>query len=453
MFHVGAESSSEHRSDDAASLRSSKHSTINPTRSSRYLRPFRSRRIKLEEAYDWRTKGKTRAERFARILPWLAFGVGLSMIVAGAYWGYSIVPKHKFNKVIWYQDFADNKLDLVNDFTRQIALDGWGANSMDWTTDNDNNSYVKDNKLYIQPTLTDPSLNVDGAFVNLTADGTCSKNYSRTTCYAERNATSGQFINAVQSARLSTVGKHFLKYGRIEVNAKLPLGDWLWSAIWMLPESTLKYGVWPASGEVDLLESRGNAPGYPGGGYNVIQSSVHMAPVGYNPQTATQPKGHSSHPTIPVPFSMMPKEFHTFGVDWTPQSIRVWLDDPIYPIVDWKFKKEPFTNFGLPAYGGHGEALNSPWLVSSHKSAPFDEPFHLILNVAVGGIPGYFNERGAPWSVFADFWNAQRQMWEAREEMESTWKTPFQPMIVDWIRMTELENADYWENLPSANYY
>lgn len=64
------------------------------------------------------------------------------------------------------------------------------------------------------------------------------------------------------SARLSTINSHSIKYGRVEVVAKLPRGDWLWPAIWMLPVNDV-YGAWPASGEIDIMEARGNGISYP----------------------------------------------------------------------------------------------------------------------------------------------------------------------------------------------
>jgi hypothetical protein len=61
------------------------------------------------------------------------------------------------------------------------------------------------------------------------------------------------------------------------VEAKLPRGDWLHPSIWLLPELE-EYGMWPASGEIDLLSSRGNAPGYPGGGCDTMTSALHFGP-------------------------------------------------------------------------------------------------------------------------------------------------------------------------------
>lgn len=222
--------------------------------------------------------------------------------------------------------------------------------------------------------------------MNLTAEGRCTVNYTESDCVASRNSTRGSFFNPVNSARLTTAGKHTMRYGRLEVHAKTPLGNWLWPAIWLLPQSNA-YGLWPASGEIDMLESRGNKPGYPGGGYDHFQSSVHMAPVG---QQLYADNGENSNPVVPAPNSDLPREFHTYGMDWTPQGIKVWIDDPIYVTVDWKFKTDPFTNFNLPDQDQYGTVLDNPWRTSPHKSAPFDQEFYLILNVAVGR--GYFSQ-------------------------------------------------------------
>jgi beta-glucanase (GH16 family) len=73
------------------------------------------------------------------------------------------------------------------------------------------------------------------------------------------NETALTIINPVRSARLTTQGRQTLKYGKVEVVAKLPKGDWLWPAIWMMPQDSI-YGVWPQSGEIDIMESRGNDP-------------------------------------------------------------------------------------------------------------------------------------------------------------------------------------------------
>lgn len=67
----------------------------------------------------------------------------------------------------------------------------------------------------------------------------------------------GNAINIMQSARVRTVKSFNFRYGRVEFKAKLPVGDWLWPALWLLP-ARQEYGNWPASGEIDVMESRGN---------------------------------------------------------------------------------------------------------------------------------------------------------------------------------------------------
>ncbi|CAM9810669.1 unnamed protein product, partial [Hapterophycus canaliculatus] len=71
-------------------------------------------------------------------------------------------------------------------------------------------------------------------------------------CSRASNMASRIPINPVMSARVRTAGTFSFRYGRIEVKAKLPRGDWLWPAIWLLPEQNV-YGQWPASGEIDIM--------------------------------------------------------------------------------------------------------------------------------------------------------------------------------------------------------
>jgi len=94
----------------------------------------------------------------------------------------------------------------------------------------------------------------------------------------ERNAAaSGNYINPVRSARLRSLKAVNFQYGRVEIKAKLPRGDWMWPAIWMLPSNN-EFGNWPASGEIDIMESRGNDASYPSGGVNTFASTLHWGP-------------------------------------------------------------------------------------------------------------------------------------------------------------------------------
>lgn len=147
--------------------------------------------------------------------------------------------------------------------------------------------------------------------------------------------------NAYTSARLITKTKGDWKYGRIEVKAKLPGGRGGWPAIWMLPTDWV-YGGWPASGEIDIMEYVGYDPG-------VVHGTVHTD--AFNHSIGTQ-QGNS------INIADAESNFHVYAIEWTENKIDFFVDGTKY---------FTFTNQG-------------DW-----TKWPFDQRFHLILNIAVGG--------------------------------------------------------------------
>lgn len=144
------------------------------------------------------------------------------------------------------------------------------------------------------------------------------------------------------SARLVTRNKGDWKYGRIEIRAKLPKGRGLWPAIWMLP-TDWEYGGWPKSGEIDIMEHVGYQP-------DSIFGTVHTG--AYNGMIGTQKvKGLFLNDVY--------TDFHVYAIDWTEQSISFYIDNKLYNV---------FSN----------ERTNT-------DSWPFDQRFHLLINIAVGG--------------------------------------------------------------------
>ncbi|WP_343853534.1 glycoside hydrolase family 16 protein [Algoriphagus jejuensis] len=144
------------------------------------------------------------------------------------------------------------------------------------------------------------------------------------------------------SARLVSKGKGFWQYGYIEVKAKLPQGIGTWPAIWMLPEQNT-YGGWPKSGEIDIMEHVGFDPGK-------VHGTVHTE--AFNHSIGTQKGAQKMVPDFSA-------EFHTYAIDWTAEKIDFFIDGQVY--------------FTFENTGG------------DYKEWPFDQPFHLILNIAVGG--------------------------------------------------------------------
>ncbi len=154
------------------------------------------------------------------------------------------------------------------------------------------------------------------------------------------------------SARLVTKGKGDWTYGRFEVRARLPSGRGTWPAIWMLASQNM-YGqnYWPDNGEIDIMEHVGYDP-------DVVHATIHT--LAFNHIMGTQ-RGAQ----LRVPKAR--EAFHTYSVEWTPEEIRAYVDTTHY----YTFKNQRL---------GSKQANFRQW--------PFDRPFHLILNVAVGGTWG-----------------------------------------------------------------
>jgi beta-glucanase (GH16 family) len=145
------------------------------------------------------------------------------------------------------------------------------------------------------------------------------------------------------STRMVSKKKGDWLYGRIEAKAKLPRGNGTWPAIWML-STDWKYGGWPESGEIDIMEHVGHDPG-------VIHGTIHTE--SYNHIKGTQKEGK-------ITIRDAQDEFHVYAIDWTENKIDFFVDDKLYHTV---------TRDSNDAY--------AEW--------PFDQRFHIILNIAVGG--------------------------------------------------------------------
>jgi beta-glucanase (GH16 family) len=169
---------------------------------------------------------------------------------------------------------------------------------------------------------------------------------------AKKEPTSGKDYS---SARLTTKGKGDWLYCKVEVRAKLPTGNGTWPAIWMLPTENT-YGGWPKSGEIDIMEHVGFNP-------DTVFSTVHTG--SFNHMIGTQVGKKIGLPTATT-------EFHVYTTEWDENEIRSYVDGEHY-----------FT------FKNNGEGFEA-W--------PFDQPFHLILNLAIGG--GLGGQKGIDDSLF-----------------------------------------------------
>ncbi len=163
------------------------------------------------------------------------------------------------------------------------------------------------------------------------------------------------FSKDYSSARLTTKGKGDWKYCKVEVKAKLPKGNGTWPAIWMLPSDNI-YGKWPKSGEIDIMEHVGFNP-------DTVFSTVHTG--SFNHIIGTQVGKRTGLPTATT-------DFHVYTMEWYENEIRSYVDDRHY-----------FT------FKNNGEGPEA-W--------PFNQSFHLILNLAIGG--GLGGKKGIDDSLF-----------------------------------------------------
>jgi beta-glucanase (GH16 family) len=322
---------------------------------------------------------------------------------------------------VFYDDFDELDLSV---WSHEITLGGGGNWEFEWYTNNRSNSYVRDSILYLKPTLSSEQFGNQGLqTMDLNIWGSTPADMCTGNAFygCERvGGAGGNILNPIQSASIRTTESFSFQYGRVEIRAKLPKGDWIWPAMWLLPRYN-SYGNWPASGEIDVVESRGNVD-YPDGGINQFGSTLHWGP---NWQTDAYIQTHSTKTLNNGDFS---DDFHVFGLVWTNTSLYTYLDDESQIVLNVKFD-QPFWR-----KGGWNSAWNNPW-EGRGNAAPFDQKYYLIFNVAVGGTTGYFPDGvgNKPWSnndphAIVAFWNAMNSWYP-------TWKGEDCALQVDWVKV------------------
>lgn len=152
------------------------------------------------------------------------------------------------------------------------------------------------------------------------------------------------------SGKINTKDHFTFQYGRVDIRAKLPTGNGVWPAFWMLPEDSV-YGAWAASGEIDIMEAKGRLPGTTSG-------AVHFGgqwPVNrYIAGEYHFPEGQT-----------FANDYHVYSMVWEEDNIKWYVDGKFF----FKVSREQWYSVAAP---------NNP-------NAPFDQPFYLIMNLAIGG--------------------------------------------------------------------
>ena len=210
-----------------------------------------------------------------------------------------------FDNLTWEDEFDVDGAPNSENWDYNIGGDGWGNNELQYYTDRTENVKVEDGMLHI-------------------------------TALQEDFEGSGY-----TSARMITKGKFEQTYGRYEARIKLPWGQGVWPAFWLLG-ADIDTNQWPNCGEIDIMENRGQEP-------TLINGSVHGP-------------GYSGANAITKPYELVgdrfDTDFHIFGIEWGSDYVNFYVDDVLY-------------NQITP------EDVTGEWV--------FDHDFYIILNLAVGG--------------------------------------------------------------------
>jgi len=224
--------------------------------------------------------------------------------------------------LVWADEFDGVAID-ASKWEHEVNCWGGGNNEDQCYVADAKNSFVADGMLHLVAIDDSPSGPIAGPENNPTV------------------VTLGH-----SSARLRTLDRGDFRYGRVEARMKLPYGQGLWPAFWMLPTDSV-YGGWAASGEIDIMEAVNLGPDN-----NVVYGTLHYG--------GAWPANTSSGSSTALDGAAW-ETFHVYAIEWERGEIRWFVDDRHYLTqTDWR------------SDGGE-------------YPAPFDQRFHLLLNVAVGG--------------------------------------------------------------------
>ncbi|MBS0261782.1 MAG: glycoside hydrolase family 16 protein [Planctomycetes bacterium] len=241
-------------------------------------------------------------------------------------------------KLTWSDEFEGTAIDrskwdfdLGNgffDYTTNQWISGWGNGELEYYTREPENSWVADGLLHIRA-------------IKESMQG-CGYTSAR---LKSRKRDGSPLFNQ--------------KYGRFEFRAKLPTSQGVWPALWLLPQ-TEKYGGWPLSGEIDVMEARGQEP-------HKVLGTLHYG-------SRWPGHTHTSQDYV-LPRQGTIADFHVYAIEWEPGEIRWYVDGE-------QSGSQSFWWSSARAEGQEAplsEADLTPW------PAPFDHPYYIVMNVAIGG--------------------------------------------------------------------
>lgn len=245
-------------------------------------------------------------------------------------------------ELVWADEFEGNTLDRTK-WTPEVSCWGGGNNERQCYTDRPDN------------------IAVEGGVLLLKAKKERFAGPARPTEIAGRD--NPPQVQSHTSGKVRTIGLHAWRYGRIEARAKVPPGQGAWPAIWMMPNDPA-YGPWPRSGEIDILEAvniGAKCKDCAGGvGENRTISALHFgdfAPL----------NRYVDHRNALPSLALPSDDFHVYAVEWGEGIMRFLVDDRVHLTVT----ADQWSTAAPSARG--------------NPAAPFDQPFYIMANLAVGG--------------------------------------------------------------------
>jgi beta-glucanase (GH16 family) len=268
--------------------------------------------------------------------------------------------------LVWSDEFEGDAID-PSKWSHEVNCYGGGNDEQQCYTDRLKNAYVKDGKLHL---------------VAIKESYSGARHNPESPQYQDDDIRTLPFT----SARLRTLGKGDWQYGRFEIRAKLPFGQGSWPAIWMLPTDWV-YGGWAASGEIDIMEAvnlktlSDDDKADKGQRENRVHGTLHYG--------AAWPDNVYTGAAYQLPDNQNPADdFHTYAIEWQAGEIR-WYVDGVH------FQTQTSDTWYSQVTDPQGNQ------VKAKGHAPFDQKFHLILNLAVGGNwAGKANDTGVDEGIF-----------------------------------------------------
>ncbi len=228
----------------------------------------------------------------------------------------SKLPPAKHYFLVWKDEFTqpDGSRPDPSKWTYDLGGNGWGNQELESYTDRAENAHIEKGNLVI-------------------------------TAKIEKFTDANGVTRDYTSARLKTLGLFTQTYGRFEARIKIPEGQGMWPAFWMLGED-IPTVDWPKCGEIDIMENVGKEPGTVHGSLHGPSSTAATSDL---TQIFTLPGGQN-----------LGADFHLYAVEWEPTEVRFYLDSHLYATLE-----------------------KSQWPAGGTWA--FDHPFFLLLNLAVGG--------------------------------------------------------------------